>query len=161
MIEAERWAKYLFKKYPEADEEVVLLSVWLHDLGYYPIPTKIDQAVRSEERAKNFLEKENYSKEKIKKVFHCVRSHRSRDIIPDSLETKIIARIDSTSHMTTSMYFDMAEEDKTSKKEFRVYAKMNRDYQDLNSFPEIKKELTGIYKAWQELIKNYEKIELE
>ena len=74
--EAEIWAKFLIQKYPKADEEVVLLSIWLHDLGHYPVPTDVDHAIRSELRAKDFLEKENYDNNKIRETLHCVRSHR-------------------------------------------------------------------------------------
>jgi hypothetical protein len=81
--------------------------------------------------------------------------------MPKSLEAKIMAFIDSASHMTDSMYFDMAKDAKEKKENFRVYAKMERDLRDLSSFPEIQKELTGLYNAWQNLIKEYEKINLD
>lgn len=158
--EVEKWAKYMIKKYPEVDDEVIILSAWLHDIGHYPIPTDIDHAIRSEQRAKEFLENENYNKEKILKVLHCVRAHRCRDVIPETLEAKIMALIDSASHMTDSMYFGMAKDDKEKKESFRVYAKMERDLRDLSSFPEVKEKLSGLYEAWQNLIKEYEKIDL-
>ena len=62
--------------------------------------------------------------------------------------------------MTDSMYFVMAKDDKDKKENFRVYAKMERDLRDLASFPEIQDELMGLYSAWQNLIKEYEKIDL-
>lgn len=157
--EAEKWAHFMLSKYPQADKEVVLLSVWLHDIGHYPIPTEIDHAIRSEELAKEFLEHEKYDKGKMNKVLHCIRAHRCRDVIPKLLEAKIMAFIDSASHMTDSIYFNMAKDDKENKKSFRVYAKMERDMRDLSSFPEIQNKLTELYCAWQNLIKEYEKIE--
>lgn len=159
--EVEKWAKYMLKKYPQADEEVVLLAVWLHDLGHYPIPTNIDHAIRSEERAREFLEKEDYPKDKIDRVLHCVRAHRCRDVMPDFFEAKIIACIDSASHMTDFMYFDMAKNDKQNNREFKVYAKIERDYRDLAAFPEIQNELKELYESWKKLIKIYEKIDLK
>lgn len=159
--EVEKWAKYMLEKYPDANDEIVLLGVWLHDIGHYPVPTEIDHAIRSEERAKDFLEKENYPKDKIDKILHCVRSHRCRDIMPNSLEAKIIACIDSASHMTEPMYFEIARDDKKNKREFRVYAKMDRDYRDLGNFPEIQSELKGLYESWKKLIKIYEEIDLD
>ena len=106
------------------------------------------------------LEKENYDKLKIEKVLHCVRSHRCRDVMPETLEAKIMAFIDSASHMTDSMYFGMAKDDKNMKQQFRVYSKMERDLRDLSTFPEAKEKLLGLYDAWQKLIKEYEKIDL-
>lgn len=159
--EVEKLARHVLKKYPEADEEIVLLSVWLHDLGHYPMPTEIDHAVRSEERAKIFLEKENYPKDKMEKVLHCVRSHRCSDVMPNSLEAKIIACIDSASHMTNSTYFHMMRDDKQNHSEPRAFAKIDRDYRDLGAFPEIQNELKDLYESWKCLLKAYEKIDLD
>ena len=122
--EVEKWGNFMIKKYPEADGEVVLLSAWLHDIGHYPVPTDIDHAIRSEQQAKEFLENQNYDKEKMNKVLHCVRAHRCRDVMPETLEAKIMAFIDSASHMTDSMYFSMAKDDKENKRDLRVYKKM-------------------------------------
>lgn len=159
--EAERWAKYMAKKYTEVDEEILLLSVWLHDVGHYPTPTEIDHAVRSEQRAKEFLEKENYDKEKLKAVLHCVRAHRCKDVMPETLEAKIMAFVDSASHMTDFVYLDMAKIDKQNKEEFRAYAKMERDMRDLGIFPEIQSKMQDLYSAWHNLIKKYEELDLE
>jgi hypothetical protein len=159
--EAEKWAKFMLKEYPQANREVVLLAVWLHDLGHYPIPTDIDHAIRSERRAKEFLENEKYDKNKMNEVLHCICSHRCRDVMPESLEAKIMAFVDSASHMTDTMYFDIAKSDKEKKEKFRVYAKMERDLRDLASFPEIQDKLRGIYVSWQSLIREYEKLDLD
>ncbi len=156
--EAEKWARRLLKDNPEADVEVVLLSVWLHDIGHYPVPTDIDHAVRGERRTKEFLEKIGYPKDKMDKVLHCIRSHRCKDVMPNTIEAKIIACVDSASHMTEPMYFDMARVDKENGSEFRAYAKMDRDFRDLEAFPEIQNELKEIYENWKKLIKSYEKL---
>jgi hypothetical protein len=154
--EAEKWARKILKKYPEANKEVVLLAVWLHDSGHYPLPTQIDHAVRGEERARKFLEKEKYPQEKIERVLHCVRAHRCKDVMPETLEAKIMAFCDSASHMTDTMYLDMARADEKGKFP-RVYAKMERDFRDLAIFPEMQKELTELFEAWKMFIKAYEK----
>lgn len=157
--EMEKWAERMLKRYPDADEEIVLLSVWLHDIGHYPVPTEIDHAVRGEERARNFLENEGYPKDKMDKVLHCIRAHRCCDVMPNSLEAKIVACIDSASHMTDFVYFDMAVDDKKNNRNFRAYAKMDRDYRDLGAFPEIQDELRDLYDAWKNLVWSYEKLD--
>lgn len=156
--EVGRWAEYILKSHPQADREVVLIAAWLHDLGHYPISTDVDHAISGEQRAKDFLEQQNYPTDKTLKVLHCIRSHRCKDVLPESLEAKIVACADSASHMTEEMYLNMAQDDKRAGQEFRVYAKMERDYRDLGAFPEIQKELTPLYNAWREVIKAYEKI---
>lgn len=150
--EMEKWANRVCDIYKEADREVVLLGVWLHDIGHYPV-NEIDHAVKSEKITKDFLEKEKYSSGKIAEVLHCVRAHRNRDVKPSSLEAKIVACVDSASHMTDSMYIDIVRDMRFS------YAaeKIERDYRDLAAFPEVKKELTPLYKAWKELLKELNK----
>ena len=155
--EMEKWAYFMLDKYSQADKIVVLLSVWLHDIGHYPIPIEIDHAVRSGDRATKFLEDERCDTKLISQVFHCVRAHRCRDIMPETLEAKIIACIDSASHMTSSMYFDMMRNDK-GKIEPRVWTKIERDYRDLAMFPEVQVELKSLYESWKILLKNYEDI---
>ncbi len=161
VIEAEKWAKKIIKKKPEVDPEIILLAVWLHDIGHYPIPTNKDHAIRSEERAKKFLKKIKYPEEKAKEVLHCVRAHRCKDVIPKTTEAKIVALVDSASHMTDTIYLDMAKDDKEKKQPFRAYDKIERDYRDLKAMPEIRKELKKLYEAWKKLIKAYEEIKIE
>ena len=158
--EVERWANYLLKSHPEADPEAVLLFVWMHDLGHYPVPTKIAHAIRGEKRAKEFLEKLNYPKNKMEKVLHCIRAHRCRDIQPNSIEAKIIACVDSASHITDVVYFNIAKSDKENNCKFRVYGKIERDFRDLSAFPEIQNMLKEILVCWKKLIKLYEEIDL-
>jgi HD superfamily phosphohydrolase len=160
VLEVEKWAKYMLKKYPEADKSVVMLSVWLHDIGHYPLTTKVDHAVRGEQRAKKFLEQESVSEELKQKVLHCVRAHRCKDVLPKTLEAKIIAFVDSASHLTDDLYFDIARKDKVAKRPFGVYSKIDRDLRDLSLFPEIKKDLFELKESWVKLLKAYEKIDI-
>lgn len=161
--EVERWSRYLLKKNTPADKEIVLLSVWLHDIGYYPVNKSKDHAIVGEERARIFLENEGYNKNKLERVLHCVRAHRNNDVIPNSLEAKIICFCDSASHITSpdAMYLNIANKNKYYGKKYDVFSKMERDFRDLDFFPEIKKELLGFYKSWVKLIKEYYKLNLE
>lgn len=157
--EVERWCKYLAKKHPEADIELLILGAWLHDIGHYPVPTEIDHAIRSEERARILLEENGYPEKKMKQVLHIVRAHRCKDIQPKTIEAKLLACADSASHMTDSVYLGMAKDDKKNNIPFRVYEKMERDFRDLASFPEVQKDLKELLDAWRILIKKYEKID--
>ena len=155
--EMEKWAFFMIDKYPQADKMAILLSVWLHDIGHYPIPTEIDHAVRSGDIAAKYLEDEKCSTKLVSQVLHCVRAHRCRYIMPETLEAKIIACIDSASHMTSPMYFNMMRDEK-GKSEPEVWAKIERDYRDLAMFPEVQAELKSLYESWKIVLKNYENI---
>ncbi len=150
--EVENRAKICLKTI-QADEEIVLLGVWLHDIWHYPIPTEIDHAIRGEKIATEFLSEHKYDKEKIKRIAHCVRSHRCKDIQPETIEAKIIAFSDSASHMTQAdLYLWMAK--KIGTKE--TLEKLERDYRDLWRFPEFKEKLHPLYLAWKKLLETYE-----
>ncbi len=144
----ERWANYLLEKHPEADKEVVLLGVWLHDIGHYPI-LKADHAVTGETVARKFMEDIGLDEDRAEKVTRCVRRHRNKDIAPESIEEKIIAFSDLASHMTDIMYIDMLSRDRKDPNPsvYDVENKIERDYRDLSFFPEIKKQLTPLYEA--------------
>ncbi len=156
--EMEKWVKFLAEKYTKADKNILMLSVWLHDIGHYPV-TRGDHAIKSRRIAKRFLNDLKISEELINGVLHCVRSHRVKDVKPKSLEARIIAAADSASHITDSMYFKMAKQDLKEKTNFRAYAKIKRDARDIKAFPELHKKLDKLVKKWTELLKIYEKTE--
>lgn len=152
--EVENRANFCLKEIP-ADKEIVLLWVWLHDIWHYPIPTEIDHAVRGEEIANEFLKNNWYDKEKTAKVVHCVRSHRCKDVQPETIEAKIIAFSDSASHMTqTDLYLWMAKRHGTDK----TLEKLERDYRDLEHFPALKEKLHPLYIARKNLLETYENV---
>ncbi len=153
VAEAEKWAKKILQKYPKADREIVLLSVWLHDIGQNAKKYD-DHAVESEIETKRFLKKMRIPAKKIEKIAHCVRAHRCKDVQPGTLEAKILAAADSVSHMTDFCYIDMAQ---TMSKEFAI-AKLERDYRDAGPFPELQKEITPLYGAWKKLLTLYPRL---
>ena len=159
--EVARWAEIILKNHPEIDKEIVLISVWLHDIGSYPV-TKTDHAVLGEKLAKDFLMKNNYDKEKLPKVLHCIRAHRCRDVKPLTIEAKLVTCCDSASHLMDYVYISILIDARLSKSyQLSKYAfdKLERDYNDLSTFPEIKQKLTPIYLKWKTLLLEYKKID--
>lgn len=153
--EAIKWADKLLKKYPKLDRNVIFLSIWLHDVGHYPV-TKEDHAVKSEKIAKEFLTKQKVDAGTINQVLHCIRSYRNKDVKPKTAEAKFFAALDSISHFTYAPYIDMARDGRGKAAE----EKLERDYRDLKPFPELKIELTPLYKAWKKLLKEINKQDL-
>lgn len=151
VFESEKWAKRILKDHPEADKEVVLLAIWLHDIGQAVDGEGKDHAVESEKETRRFLTKLGLGKERVEKVAHCVRAHRNKDVAPKTLEAKILAAADSVSHMTDICYIDMIH---TGLKE-EVLPKIERDYRDAGFFPKLKKEITPLYLAWKKLIETF------
>lgn len=150
--EVEKWSKKIVQRYLEADEEILLLSVWLHDIGQAINGDNPDHAVRSEIETRDFLFKIGLESEKIEKIAHCVRAHRCRDIQPEIIEARILAASDSASHMTDINYIVHINDGWTKKE---VLEKLERDYRDVGLFPEIQQEIEPLYKIWKKLIETY------
>ncbi len=158
VLEFERIANSFTERLPETDMDVVLLSVWLHDLGL-PYEIEGDHAVIGETIAREWLTSEGYDSEKTDKVCHCIRAHRCRDIMPETLEARLIAFGDSASHMTQGVYFDIAKENKRGNK-YDALEKLERDWRDLSFFPEIKDDFRKLYEAWKAIIIAYREINI-
>jgi hypothetical protein len=153
--EAEKWAKKLFQEHPEINQAVIIITIWLHDSGHYPI-TKNDHAVVSEKIARDFLTQEKIDKKTMDEILHCIRSHRNRDVKPKTPEAKLFAALDSISHFTYAPYLDMMRDGRGK----QGMEKLERDFRDIQSFPDLKKELTPLYKAWKKLLQEVDKINL-
>ncbi|MBP8961182.1 HD domain-containing protein [Patescibacteria group bacterium] len=147
----EKWVKHLLKSHPEADEDILLSSVWLHDIGQLVGEREEDHAVRSEREVLRFLPTLNIPEDLVRKIAHCVRAHRCKDVQPNSIEAKLLAAADSVSHFTDIVYIDMAN--KLGKEE--PLAKLERDYRDIGLLPELKSEIAPLYKSWKSLLSNY------
>lgn len=146
--EVERWARIMLDQHPEADREVALLGVWLHDIGVAIKGGNDDHSVRSEAEARKFLSTLGLSSSKIEKVAHCVRAHRCKDVKPETIEAKIVAAADSASHLTDYVYILFTQKgDKRLAEE-----KLERDYRDVKLVDGLQEQLTPLYEAWQKLL---------
>ncbi len=153
----EKWARWMLKRYSQASEVVVLTAVFWHDVGQYTGENK-DHAVNSAVAVKKYLESEDLSEEEKENIVHCVRAHRNNDVQPETLEAKILAWSDSASHFTSNVYWLMTEsdlfnQDKTD--DYQALGKIERDWRDLDLFPEERKEFEEICGAWKNLIKTF------
>jgi len=151
LTQVERWARRLLKEHPEALEEVVLTAVWLHDIGLLIGPEEVDHAINSEAETKRFLSSILTSEDLVARISHCVRTHRCRDIQPETIEAKILAVSDSASHMTDTVYIEMANRGDRE----AAIAKLERDLRDIFIFPELRKEIMSLYQGWKSLLIAY------
>lgn len=149
--QVEKWANKILDYYPDADREVTLLSVWLHDIGHENRENFDNHEIYSEIEARNFLSSHGVHEEKIKKVAHCVRTHRCKDdALPESLEAKILAAADSASHITDIPYIYMMN---NGNSRASVIEKLERDIRDTEYLPEpLRDELIPLQNAWKQLL---------
>ncbi len=149
--QVERWAKQLVKEKPESNGEIVLLSVWLHDIGLLTGSEETDHAINSEAEARRFLPTIGVNQDVTDKVAHCVRAHRCKDVQPETTEAKILAVSDSASHMTDTVYIEMANRGERE----AAMAKLERDLRDVSLFPDLRQKMTSLYEAWKNLLSVY------
>jgi len=123
----ENYAKALLKK-ENADEEIVILSVWLHDIGtikgYYK-----NHHISGAKIAEKFLLKLNYPKNKIEKVKHCILVHRGSKPGKVKLkEAQILINADAMAHFDEINLLLVLYKDKKEllKKLERSYAKLSK-----------------------------------
>ena len=149
--QVEKWALKILDYYPNADRVVVLLSVWLHDIGQENKENINTHEIFSEIETRRFLKLLKVGKKKVDKVAHCVTTHRCKaGALPESDEAKILAAADSASHITDIVYIHMLN-DGNSKES--VLNKLERDIRDTQSLPiPLKEELVPLHNAWRELI---------
>ena len=80
------------------DREIVTLAAWMHDIGSI-IHGREDHHITGAEIAETKLKEFDYDGEKIQQVKSCILKHRgSQDIIPETLEEKIVAEADAMSN---------------------------------------------------------------
>jgi len=97
-----KYAKLLAKKL-NADEEIVEVSAWLHDVKMFDDDENHHTSGPIE--AEKILKELNYPNEKIEKVKHCIHSHRkSKDIKKESIEAECVASADVMAHFDSIPY---------------------------------------------------------
>jgi len=82
--------------------EVVLLSAWFHDVGYYNDHERHEEA--SIIKAADFLEKEGISSDVIERVAACIRATKMPQS-PQSLEAMVLCDADLY-HLSSPAYFE-------------------------------------------------------
>jgi HD superfamily phosphodiesterase len=148
LLIVERIARDLCQKHPEADEKAVLLGVWFHDIGRL---RGIDEGhdLYGAQEAKKILAKGRLPPVFINKVYEVCLNHRAEANKPKSLEAKILATADASSHFIANIYPQVFEYYKNKVGETKarkiVKDKIERDYNDKIFFEEERKNIHEIY----------------
>ncbi len=157
----EKFAQQLLEKYPEANSEVVLLSVWFHDIGR-AYDHHQDHESWGAKFAQDYLTKENFPQEVIDQVYHSCSTHKVQNNQPQTLEAKILATADALSHFDQGSYLRIwlawgRQMDDYDKMRAKLKEKLERDFSEKIFFPEIKEAVCPQYEAW---IKILEEVQL-
>ncbi len=152
----------LLGKKLNADLEVVEIASYLHDIGR---AIKREQFVKENEHhiigaeeTKKILKSFGYDEEFIKKVSHCVLTHRGRaKPDPETLEAEIVACADAMAHFDTFLdVFTFFLKTTNSFKDavIEIEQKMDRNWNKKLTLPEAKEIVNDKYESIILLIKS-------
>lgn len=161
-------AKFLLSKYPQADQDVVIIAAWLHDLGHFKAKTleevdlvKPDHHIVGAEMAEQILEKFDLPKVMIEKIKKCILCHRSKEpYIPQTIEEKIVAVADTLSHFESIfylVYFKIYPNDSLDNYVLTQKEKLARDWRDLALLPEAQAIAKAKYEVISSMLNSYNK----
>ncbi|MDR2901909.1 MAG: HD domain-containing protein [Lactobacillales bacterium] len=128
-----RNAEYLLTQLPDANREVVMLSVWLHDIQRIQRP---DMDHKHEETsaqlAMDIMQKHKVNPIIAAAVQKSILSHSAKERIPESLEAKILSTADAMSHFTSDFFlallvYDRRPEDTPEKFKNWALKKLDKD----------------------------------
>ncbi|MFZ2192931.1 MAG: HD domain-containing protein [Candidatus Moraniibacteriota bacterium] len=143
-------ARKMARKY-KANEEIIWLSAILHDIGQFH--TLDSHEVVGSEKAYEILIKKDFEEKIAQEVKAIILTHRCNEYFPQTLEQKILATADATSHFVSPHYFWLGRVDKRATKELmeKISKKIEKDYETKIFFEDekemVKKEYE-VLKKW-------------
>jgi len=151
----EKYAKILADKLG-ADKEIVELAVLLHDIGRIKFSNK-DHDITGSKEAEKILREEGYPEDIIKKVKHCIETHRaSKDKKPETLEAEIIANADAMSHFDSLplLIYWRGKNKKGFEESIKwLEDKLDRDWNKKITISEAREMCKEKYKTSQKILK--------
>jgi len=130
LLGVEKFARKLLEQLPEANEEIVLLGVWLHDLQRIR-GIEGDHAEIGAIEAEKVLKEYGYDATTIKSIKDMILTHQcNSDLMPKTIEGKILASADAMSHYINDFYINVALLGQQNTEEYKkwVLEKLDRDY---------------------------------
>lgn len=114
----EKNALWLLEKLPQANREVVLAAVWLHD-----IMRVLDQEMAKDNSGDHAIEGAKFAEKMIDQleinnpekdlILEAIRCHSCKKELPQSLEAKIIASADAMAHMYPEFFLGLLKYDQS------------------------------------------------
>lgn len=160
IIPVVRNALSLTKEIPEANEQVVELASYLHDIARFQARGELslmsNHHLVGAQMAGELLEKYSYDLDFISHVEDCIISHRgSKGPSPKDKEAEIVACADALSHFDTIFFVlnVFLQNDTFKESILRIEQKILRDWNRL-TLPEAKELSRNKYEAVMLLIKS-------
>ncbi len=149
LLAVEKYAQWLLERLPEANKEIVMLAVWLHDIQRIRMINGDHQEVGAVE-AEKVLSEQGCDKAIIDRVTNVIKTHSCNDgNLPVTLEGEILATADAMSHFVNDFYLHIATLGDRTVDEFKQWAleKLDRDYNIKIHFDFAREEVKDKYAA--------------
>jgi uncharacterized protein len=138
----------------KADEEIIELACWLHDIararGLEPGEENTHH-VSGAKKAEEILRNLDYSEDKIKKITRCILTHRGtkNDYFPETIEEKIVANADAMAHFESflNLFSEFVSPDNFEEGVRLVKEKLERDWNKKLTLSEAKMMVKPKYDA--------------
>lgn len=148
LVEAGKCAKMILEKLPQAEKEIVMLGVWLHDLQRIR-KIKGGHCQVGAREAEKIMRDFGYDSEIIGRVKEIILAHNCEGkLVPKTLEAQILAAADAMAHFSGDFYLTIATTGQRDLKSFKKWAieKIERDYRKKIFFPFARKMIASRYK---------------
>jgi len=149
LLGVEKYAEWLLEKLPEANKEIVMLSVWLHDIQRIRMISGDHQQIGALEAVK-ILKGFEYEDNIINAISNVIKTHSCDDNnLPNSVEGKVLATADAMSHFVNDFYLHIATLGDRTVNEFKQWAleKLDRDYNTKIYFDLAREEIKDRHKV--------------
>jgi uncharacterized protein len=138
------------------DHEIVMCSIWLHDIGAIVYGRK-NHHITGAEIAGLKLKEWGYPEEKVQRVKGCILSHRgSKKPLPRNVEEHLVAHADAMSafYNIPGLFRGAFEEEKCDEAQARISVreKLQQKWEQL-IFQDAREEILPLYEAAMMLLK--------
>lgn len=153
ILAVKKYADFLLERLPEANKNVVLLGVWLHDIQRIR-GIKDDHQQAGAEEAGKIMGSFGIDEEIANQVKKIILTHSCDRALPESLEGRILASADAISHYANDFYLQIAVTGERNLSEFKEWAleKIERDYKKKIFFDFAKKEIEERHRALKTIL---------
>jgi putative nucleotidyltransferase with HDIG domain len=133
ILEVKNYSASLAKQY-KADEFVVIVAAYLHDISYIQTRNHENHEIKGSEFARKFLKNYNISEKEINLISKCIQRHRgSKEEKRESIEEKIVACADAMDHINRfqDMFYRVGQNNSYEDTVKWVKSKMERGWKKL------------------------------
>ncbi len=165
LLPAVKSAEEILALYPEADKDIVMPAIWLHDIakitqkdreGFEDIHSV--HHIEGAKMAAEILTDCKADPKSLEKITNCILRHRnSGNYKAETLEEKVVAAADTLSHFRSVFYLihhKFHPESTIAEMKEKQLSKLGRDWEDLILLPKVQPLAENEFKVLKKLMES-------